>query len=385
MSPVNLQVIRSRSLWVGCTGLALCAVAGVFSREQFFRSYLVAYLFWLGVALGCLAIVMLYHLTGGRWGAVIRRLVESGMRTIPVMALLVAPLLPGIRSLYAWARPADVAADPILQHQSLYLNFPFFTLRAAIYFTAWILMASYLNRWSLEQDQTGKPELLGRFQRLSGAGLVVYGITVTFASIDWAMSLDTGWFSTAYGVLFMIIQVLSAFAFVIPFLAWIVRHNALHDVVTPNHFHDLGNLLLTFVMLWAYISFSQFLIIWAGNLTDEIPWYLRRIQNGWEWVAILLLVFHFFAPFLLLLSRHAKRSLTVLSAISIAVMVMSVVDVFWLVMPALIPGHVSVHWTDFAALAGVGGVWISLFTRGLETRPILPQQDPQFVPYVEST
>jgi hypothetical protein len=138
-------------------------------------------------------------------------------------------------------------------------------------------------------------------------------------------------------------------------------------------------------MLWAYISFSQFLIIWAGNLTDEIPWYLRRIHNGWEWVAILLLVFHFFAPFLLLLSRHAKRSLTVLSSISIAVMMMSVVDVFWLVMPAFIPEHFSIHWTDFAAIVGVGGVWISLFTHGLEKRPILPQQDPQFVPYVEST
>jgi hypothetical protein len=138
-------------------------------------------------------------------------------------------------------------------------------------------------------------------------------------------------------------------------------------------------------MLWAYIAFSQFLIIWAGNLTDEIPWYLRRIQNGWEWVAILLLAFHFFAPFLLLLSRHAKRSLTVLSGISIAVMVMSAVDVFWLVVPAFTPSHFSIHWTDFAALAGVGGVWISLFAHGLESRPILPQQDPQFVPYVEST
>jgi hypothetical protein len=385
MSPVNLQVIRSRSLWVGCTGLALCAVAGVFSRDQFFRSYLVAYLFWLGVALGCLAIVMLYHLTGGRWGAVIRRLLESGMRTIPVMALLVVPLIPGIRFLYAWANPVSVAADPILQHERAYLNFPFFIIRAVIYFAAWIVMARYLNRWSVEQDKTGKPELLGRFQRFSGLGLVVYGITVTFASIDWAMSLDAGWFSTAYGVLFMMIQVLSAFAFVIPVLAWIVRHNSLHDVVTPNHFHDLGNLLLTFVMLWAYIAFSQFLIIWSGNLTDEIPWYLRRIQNGWEWVAILLLVFHFFAPFLLLLSRHAKRSLTVLSAISVAVLVMSVVDVFWLVMPAFTPSQFAIHWTDFAALVGVGGVWISLFTHGLETRPVLPQQDPQFIPYVEST
>jgi len=382
---MNLQVIRSRSLWVGCTGLALCAVAGVFSRDQFFRSYLVAYLFWLGVALGCLAIVMLYHLTGGRWGAVIRRLLESGMRTIPVMALLVVPLIPGIRFLYGWASPTIVASDPILQHERAYLNFPFFIIRAVIYFTAWIVMARYLNRWSMEQDETGKPELLGRFQRFSGFGLVVYGITVTFASIDWAMSLDAGWFSTAYGVLFMMIQVLSAFAFVIPVLAWIVRHNSLHDVVTPNHFHDLGNLLLTFVMLWAYISFSQFLIIWSGNLTDEIPWYLRRIQNGWEWVAILLLIFHFFAPFLLLLSRNAKRSLTILSAISIALMVMSVVDVFWLVMPAFTPSHFAIHWTDFAALAGVGGVWVSLFTHGLETRPVLPQQDPQFIPYVEST
>jgi hypothetical protein len=378
----ELETVRRLALTVGCIGLGLCAIGGIFQHDQFFQSYLVAYLFWLGIALGCLPIVMLYHLTGGRWGSVVRRLLESGMRTLPWMALLFGPLLPGIRNLYAWARPEQVAGDPVLQHQSIYLNVPFFVIRAFIYFAVWNLLAFYLNKWSSEQDRTGEAGLLRRFQLLSGPGLVAYGITVTFASVDWAMSLDTHWFSTIYGMMFMIAQILSAFAFVIPLLA-IIGHRGANGIVTPHHFLDLGNLMLTFVMLWAYVAFSQFLIIWSGNLSDEIPWYLRRTQNGWGWIAITLIVFHFFLPFLLLLSRNAKRSKLVLSGIALCVMFMSLVDLFWLIVPAFLPGQAMIHWSDIAAVAGIGGIWVYLYARAVNASPLFPVQDPNFVPYGE--
>jgi hypothetical protein len=258
---------------------------------------------------------------------------------------------------------------------------PFFIIRAAVYFLIWNLLAYFLNRWSLEQDRTGDNGLLRRFQLLSGPGLVLYGLTITFAAVDWAMSLDAHWFSTIYGMLFMTAQVLSAFAFVIPILA-VIAHRQ-NGSVTADHFHDLGNLMLTFVMLWAYVSFSQFLIIWSGDLSDEIPWYFRRTQNGWQWLAVALILFHFFAPFLLLLARAAKRNKAVLSVVALAVMFMSLVDIFWLVVPAFYPASVSIHLSDIAAAIGIGGLWISVYARALKKIPLFPLKDPNFIPYPE--
>lgn len=375
----GLKRIQTRSLVIGIAGLGLCVLGGVFAREQFFRSYLIAYMFWLGITLGCLPIVMLYHLTGGAWGSVIRRLLESGTRTLPLMALLFLPLLAGIHYLYDWAQPVEVASDALLQHKSPYLNVPFFIIRVLIYFAAWMIFAFYLNKWSSEQDQTGNIGLMRRFQLLSGPGIIVYGLTMTFASVDWAMSLEAHWFSTIYGMLFIVGQVLAAFSFVIPVLAIMARREPLADVLTPNHFKDLGNLVLTFVMLWAYLSFSQFLIIWSGNLTEEIPWYLRRIQNGWQWVALLLLLFHFFVPFLLLLSRTAKRRMQTLSLIAVAILFMRLVDVYWLIDPAFYPNRPMIHWLDVVATVGIGGVWIWAFLWQLRKKPLLPLQDPNLV------
>jgi hypothetical protein len=378
----NLERFRNRSLAAGCVALLICLAGAVFLRGPFLESYLVAYLFWLGLALGCLAIVMMYHLTGGRWGAVIRRILESGMHTLPCMALLFLPLLVGIRQLYPWTMPGAVN-DSTLQHQRAYLNIPFFVVRALFYFAVWNVLAYFLERWSEEQDRTGSPELMRRFQLLSGPGLLAYGITMTFASIDWAMSLDAHWYSTIYGMIFLVAQALSAFAFVIPVLALFVRRKLLVGIVSANHFHDLGNLMLTFVMLWAYFSFSQFLIIWAGDLSDEIPWYLRRTQQGWQWIAIGLAAVHFFLPFLMLLSRRIKRSMTILSWIAIGVLTMTFVDLYWLIAPALSGIGVRFHWSMIVAAAGIGGIWLAIFADGLHRHAPIPLQDPNLSPYPE--
>ncbi len=373
----QLDAIQHRALIVGLGGLALCLAGALLNSEQFFRSYLLAYLFWIGIALGSLAIVMLHHLVGGGWGSVIRRLLESGTRTLPLMALLFIPLLFGLHDLYIWARPEAVAADALLQHKGLYLNVPFFVVRSVLYFVAWIGAAIFLNRWSLEQDRTGEPALTRRLRLLSGPGLALYGLTVTFASIDWAMSLEPLWFSTIYGMLFIVGQGLTTLAFVIAATVLLADREPLSKVISPTHLHDLGNLLLSFIILWAYIAFSQYLIIWSGNLPEEIPWILRRTTGGWEWIGLFLVPLHFVLPFLLLLSRGTKRSARMLLRVALVVFLMRIVDLFWIVAPAFHPTGLAVHWMDLAALIGVGGIWIAVFVRQLKGRSLLPLHDPR--------
>ncbi len=373
----QLDRIQGRSLIVGIVGLVLCLGGAFLRRDQFFQSYLFAYLFWIGIALGCLAIVMLHHVVGGAWGLVIRRLLESGAMTLPLMALLFVPLLLGMRDLYSWAHPEAVAGDEALQHKHLYLNPPFFAIRAAVYFAVWVGMAFFLNKWSLQQDRTADASLARRLQLLSAPGLALYGLTVTFASIDWAMSLEPHWFSTIYGMVFMVGQALTSLAFVIAILGLLAKHTPLSDVLSPTHFHDLGNFLLMFVLLWVYIAFSQYLIIWSGNLTEEIPWYLHRTAGGWGWIALLLILFHFTLPFLLLLSHGIKRSVRTLSLVAVGIVFMHLVDQFWLVVPAFSQGGLRIHWLDMAAPIGVGGIWMAAFVRQLKSRSLLPLHDPR--------
>jgi hypothetical protein len=372
--PVARLQWRALAIGIGSMGLALAGT--IVAPQQFFRSYLVAYLFWFGIALGSLAILMIYHITGGAWGAVIRRVLESATRTMPLLALLFIPLLFGLPDLYEWARPEEVAHDPILQHKSAYLNVPFFLARAAFYFLVWCIFAWFLSRWSQAQDETGDPAWVRRLENLSRGGLAALGITVTFASIDWAMSLEPHWYSTIYGILIAGGQILAAMAFVIPVAALLADDGPLSGVISAEQFHDLGKLMLAFVMLWAYFSFSQYLIIWSGNLTEEIPWYLRRLQGGWQWVGLALVVFHFAIPFVILLSRSLKRNARRLALVAMALVVMRFVDTFWLITPAFSPAAFSVHWMDLATVVGLGGIWLSAFVWQLKGRPLVPLNDP---------
>lgn len=368
----GLGRLQRRSLLVGVVALAACLVGALFGHQQFVRSYLVAYVFWIGIALGCLAILMLQHLSGGAWGLVIRRLLESASCTLWLMALLFLPILAGVRSLYPWSRPEEVAASHLLQHKAGYLNVGFFGLRALIYFALWIGVSHLLNRWSLRQDRDGGPEWTRRMQLLSGPGLALFVLSVTFASIDWVMSLRPEWYSTMFGFLFVGGQALSALAFTIVCIALLADRKPLADVLSADHFHDLGKLLLAFVMLWTYFSFSQFLIIWSGNLPEETPWYLARLRGGWGWVAMLILLFHFALPFALLLSRDIKRHSRRLAQVAALVVVMRFIDVLWLIVPEFQHGRLSLHWMDLAAPIGMGGIWVAFFTWQLQRRPLLP-------------
>jgi hypothetical protein len=323
-------------------------------------------------------LLMLHHLVGGSWGFVIRRILEAGTRTLPLMLVLFLPILFGVHSLYEWSNPHVVAADPTLQAKHAYLNVPFFVVRAAVYFIAWLTFSFILNRWSTQQDATGDLQLVRRFQLLSAPGIIVYSLCMTFASIDWAMSLEGRWFSTIYGMLYIVGQPLAALACAILVALSLSDSPRVSEYMTADVFQDLGNLLLTFVMLWAYISFSQYLIIWSGNLPEEIPWYLHRGSNGWQWVAAFLALFHFAVPFLLLLGRSNKRNKSILGGIAAAILFMRWVDTYWLIAPAFFP-RLRVHIFDLVLFALVGGIWTYVFLGQLTARPLLPQRDPNFV------
>jgi len=368
---------QKTSLAVGAVALALCAAGAYSSPTQFFRSYLVAFVFWVGVALGCWAILMLHHLVGGRWGFPLRRCLESGMLNFYLMAVLGLPLLFGLRALYSWADPEKVKLDSMLQYKAPYLNVPFFIVRNAIYFVVWIAMAYFLNKWSREQDETGKPELTRRLQSLSGPGLVIFGLTVTYASVDWVMSLEPSWFSTIYGMIFMVTEGLAAMSIVTVAVILLSNHKPFADLLSKRVLNDYGNLLLTFTMLWAYLSFSQYLIIWSGNLQDEIPWYVSRASGGWAWVALALVILHFAVPFLLLLSRFVTRRTRWLGVVAAIQIVMSVVDIFWLTVPAYERAGPQFHWMDWLAILGIGGIWFWRFMGNLKSRPLLPLHDPR--------
>jgi hypothetical protein len=374
----QLNRIQRIALVVGLAATAVCGLGAYAQQEQFLHSYLLAYLFWVGIALGCTAVLMLHHLVGGGWGVILRRLLESGSRTIPLMALLVLPLLLGVRRLYEWAGH-DAAGDEILKAKSAYLNVPFFVVRTVVYFAIWFLLAYYLNKWSREQDSTADPAVLRRLRALSGPGLILYALTVTFASVDWVMSLEPHWYSTVYGMLFMVGQVLATFSFAIAMAMMLADQEPISRVISKARMQDLGNLLLAFVMLWAYLAFSQFLIIWSGNLPEEITWYRHRLHGGWGLVAVMLLIFHFALPFLLLLSRDIKRKARMLGSVAVAVLFVRLLDLFWVIEPPMRPGGFSVHWLDVALPAAMGGIWISVFIAQLRKMPLLPVNDPHLL------
>jgi hypothetical protein len=374
--PESLLRLQSRALLVGAAALAACALGALFFPEQFFRAYLQGYVLWLGIALGSLALLMIQHLTGGAWGLVIRRILEASTRTLPLLAVLFVPLLLGLSWIYPWARPDQVATDYVLQHREPYLNLWFFLVRVVVYFGTWIAFAYVLNRWSHEQDRVFPPPPERKFRLLSAPGLLAYGLTVTFMSFDWIMAVDAHWYSTIFGVLTMGGQAVSAMSFTVILLFMLSSTPPLSDVLSRAHFHDLGKLLFAFVMLWAYFSFSQLLIIWSGNLPDEIPWYLYRTGGGWQYVGALLAAGHFAVPFLLLLSRETKRNPQLLARIAAWLLVMRAVDIFWTIAPEFHQAGFRVQLMDVLAPIGLGGLWLYWFLRELQTRPLLPINDP---------
>jgi hypothetical protein len=361
--------------FVGLIFLVLTGAGYFFAGpQQFLRSYLVGFYFWFGVGLGSLALLMIHFVAGGAWGMMIRRPLEAGTRTLYVMWLLFLPLLILAPKLYFWADPAN-AADKIVQAKHLYLNLPFLWIRWLFYGVVWLGLTTLLNKWSLLEDETKSWKYSSLLEKLSGPGIVLYFFTITFASVDYLMSLDVTWASTIYGFLVAAGQGLSAISVMVATLVLLGKYTPMDHLITKKHLHDLGKLMLAMVMLWAYLSFSQYLIIYSGNLPQEITWYVRRLNGGWQWVGLALLLFHFALPFALLLSQSLKKNPKTISSIAMFIICIRIVDVFWLVEPNFQDVNhpvFTLSWLDLTAPIGFGGLWLALFFRTLPTRPLLP-------------
>jgi hypothetical protein len=359
-------------LAVGVVGLAACAYGAYSNWTGFLRAYLVAYMLWFLVGLGCLALLMLHHMVGGSWGYVIRRTLEAGTRTIPLLALFFIPLAIGHSNpqLYPVVKGSSFKA--------IYLSPSFYIGRVIFYFAAWLILAYFLNKLSSLQDQGTTHGLLKKFNNLSAAGLLFYCAAISWAAFDWVMSLEPNFFSTIFGLIFIIMSVLAALSFTIIVSMISAKHKPLSGVINSGNFNDLGNILLTFVMLWAYLSFSQFLIIWAGNLQDENFWYTVRGTGEWKWVALFIILFHFAVPFVLLLNRPVKRQMKALAFVGGGLLVMTWIDLYWFIMPAFYPLGPQIDWIDLVAPFAVGGLWLAFFIRQLKAKPRLPLHDPRF-------
>jgi hypothetical protein len=379
ISNINASVGRAKnvSLSVGAIGVAGCLIGWVVAPRDFFVAYLFSHFFFLSLSLGSLALLMIHHLTAGDWGYAVRRFLESAVSNLPLLALLFVPFFFGLAKLYPWKNSAVVAADETLRETQIYLNTPGFILRTAIVFAVWIIMARQLLKWSAEQDETTSLEPTRKMRKLSGPGLVIYPVSMTFAAVDWLMSMEADWYSTMFPVLICIGQILSALAAVILLLAWAARSSPLGPLASEENFHKLGNLLLAFTMMWAYLAFGQLLVIWSGNLPHEISWYLHRISGGWRWIAIFIALFEFFVPFFLLLMRPVKKRRKVLAPVAACVLIAHIVVVWWTIAPSVYTKHFHLGWLAVAAFLGIGGIYSFAFLKNLERRRLVPQNDPR--------
>jgi hypothetical protein len=376
-TPLNHAKLISAA--IGFLGLAGCVVAWILAPGDFFVAYLFGHQFFLGLSLGALGLLMTHHLTSGYWGYSVRRFLESAVGTLPLLAVLFVPIFFGLPHLYPWKNPSLIAEDAILRSRLSYLNTPGYIIRAAAVFAIWIVIAYFLLKWSKEQDVTVSPEPTRKLRTLSGPGLVIYPVTMTFAALDWLMSLEKDWYSTMFAVMICIGQMLSALVFVILLLLVVRRDRRWAPIIsTEETLHKVGNLLLAFTMLWAYLQFGQLLITWSGNLPHEISWYFNRVAGGWRWVCVFLFLFNFFIPFFLLLMRPVKRRVQILASVAACILVAHIVDVWWTIAPSLHQGHFYFSWWAIVALIGIGGIWFAVFLKHLEGRPAVPLNDPRF-------
>jgi hypothetical protein len=377
-APESVDRIRQRALVAGVIGLVICILGLIKSPDRFFQSYLLAFIFVLGLTLGSLGLLMLQHLTGGNWGIMIRRPLESATRNLPLVAVLFIPIFFGMKYLYAaWLNAPPSGEGALSEFQRSYLTPNGFRVRAILYFALWGILVFLFNRWSREQDANPEDTAVRRrFKTLAGPGIILYVFVMSFAAIDWAMSLSPHWASTIYGFIFIAGQLISSMSLMIAIVVLLARTGPLSGVLQPRHIHDLGKLLLAFVMLWAYFQFSQLLIIWSGNQPEEITFYYSRLHSQWGVVAVIVVIFHFFVPFFLLLSRDLKRNPRILPMVAIWLILMRLVDLFWYTRPQFTPSALPTIWDLGAALA-LGGLWFFFFAGQLKQLPVLPVGDPK--------
>lgn len=388
-APESINRLEKRALVVGVLGLIGCIIGWILSPQEFFRSYLFGFFAVLGLSLGSLGMLMMQHLTGGHWGIVIRRPLEAGSRVLWLVAGFFVPLIFGMKYLYSnhmvgdekrigWLDAAKYPVEGGLSKmQSSWLTHNAVLWRAALYFAIWIFLVWLFNSMSAKQDANKDDrKLRARIKFWAGPGIILYVFGMSFFAIDWAMSLSPHWASTIYGFIYVAGQAISALALMIVVVAILSYSEPFSQYIQERHLHDLGKLLFAFNMLWAYFSFSQLLIIWSGNLPEEITFYHQRLQGAWGFVAVCVLLFHFLIPFLILLSHDLKRNRRLIPIVAYWMIAMRVLDLFWLTRPEFTRYALPNLW-DLAVLFGLGGMWFWFFARELKQRPLLPLGDPK--------
>lgn len=365
-------------------GATLASLAmGEEGRKQFFFSWLTGFSFFTTITLGCLFFTIIHHLTRASWSAGWRRIAEHFAGNIWLMAILFVPVLLGLGDLYHWSHPEEVAADEILQWKEPYLNVGFFVIRAVVFFGLWILMAMFYRRMSLKQDDTGDVALTYRMRWWAPISTLVFALTLTFAHFDWLMSLDPHWFSTIFGVVIFAGSMMACYATLSLTGLWLTKNDQLKNTITVGNLHDTGKMMFGFTVFWAYVSFSQYYLIWYGNIPEETAWYALRLDHGWQMVGLLVLVGHFFLPFWFLMSRHMKRNRTALALGAGWMLLMHFVDLYYMIMPTLHHHGFHPHWADATAVIGIGGLYFAVLAKRMAAHAIVAHRDPQLVASME--
>lgn len=369
-------IFGSVALAIGLLGLATSAVGYFTETTQFFHSWLVAFMFWLSIGLGGLFFTMLHHLVNAQWSTVLRRWSESAMATLPLMSLFVIPILLGMHDLYHWSHADIVAHDEILQGKAAYLNPTFFVIRSIGYFVIWTILAVVLHRISLKQDDEHSSALSAKFRKISAPGMILFAMTITFASFDWIMSLDAHWYSTIFGVYIFSGSFIAILSFMILIGLYQRRQAILHNQVTIEHYHDIGRLMFSFVIFWAYMGFSQYFLMWYANIPEETVWFYHRWYSDWRPMSLVIIFGHFVIPFIVLITRAAKRKMILLGTVSVWLLVMRWVDLYWLVFPNLHEHGPHFSWIDLSTMAGIGGIFIWYFWKKYTSHAVVPVGDP---------
>ncbi|MBD3257073.1 hypothetical protein GF377_01475 [candidate division GN15 bacterium] len=364
------------SIGIGIVGLALSVAAYAIDSHRFFHAWLTAFMFWVTMGLGGLFFTMLHHLTNSKWSVVVRRISENLMIQLPWMLVAFIPLLFGLHDLYHWTHADAVAHDELLQQKAPYLNATFFTIRGVVYFGLWSLIAIVLYRLSLKHDTTGDHDLIPKMRKYSAIGMLVFAPTITFAAFDWLMSMDPHWYSTIFGVYTFGGTFFGTLGLLVVILLCLRRKGVLKDIVTVEHYHDLGKLMFGFTVFWSYIAFSQYFLIWYGNIPEETVWYLHRWHGNWKVLSLILLFGHFMLPFVVLIFRNTKRNLYMMGFFAIWFLLMHWIDMYWLVYPTLMDEGFSISWMEAGTVAGLGGVFVWMFWRRLTAHALVPVNDP---------
>ncbi len=374
-APAGVDRLRLVGIAAAVLGLIGCGIGWSQHATHFFQSYLVAFLFWISLSLGALGLIMLNHMTAGAWGLVLRRVNEASASTLGLMALLWIPIYLGMEDIFSWVGP-EAAHDEIIQGKAWFLNETGFLIRAVVYFALLLGMWFLLRRYSLAQDKDPKPEQVAGMRRISAPGLLVFALLLTPLSTDWLMSLDPHWYSSIYGAYFIISCAVGAMAFMILMATLLTADGGpMSKVITKYRFHDWGKLQLAFVLVWAYFTVSQLIIIWQGNLPEEILWYKHRSHGDWLTLGMAVAFLHFALPFILLLSRPLKQNRGTLAPVAAMLLVMHWLDYYWQAGPTF-HEHFTLHWLDGATMLAIGGLWLTVFTTVLRRHPVLPYRDP---------